>query len=206
MKIYITLWIILIALYAVFHFGFREIGGNHLYQINYRIAFELQPETDSFNGVTIRGYEKTSALVRFMCGACEVDYSQVDMPQANYIKGDWVYSGFPQHETAKTDIVNLRTGETINVDVPGSTSGTIDLTTLPEYRERGLVAGEQNKLKADYVRANFTPLSTYTGTCVFVHIIFGILALLLIFPRIFFAIMDAFASDDGSTDSYSDNI
>ena len=199
MKINVILWLILIALYAVFHFGLREIGGNRLYQINDRIAFELRSETDLFNGVTVRGYRPTNALVRFLCGACEVDYSEVDMPQANYRKGDWVYSGYPQHEAAKTDIVNLRTGDAINVGVPGNPSGTIDLATLPEYRERGLVADEQYKLRADYVKSNFEPLSTYTGTCVFIHTAYGIVALFLIFPKVFFAIMDAYADDNGST-------
>ena len=199
MKIYVALWLILIALYAIFHFGFKEIGGNHLYRINDQIAFELQLETDSFNGVSVRGYHRTNALVRSVCGACAVDYGVVDMPQANYRKGDWVYSGFPQHETAKTDIVNLRTGETINVDVPGNRSGLIDLTILPEYRERALTAEPQFKLHSDYVKANFEPLSTRTGTCVFVHIAFGIIASLLIFPKVFFAMMDAYANDNNST-------
>ena len=196
MKIRIILWLILLALYLSFHFGFREIVGNHLYRINEQIAFELQSETDSFNGVTVRGYRQTDPIIRFMCGACEVDYEAVDMPQANYIKGDWVYSGFPQHEAAKTDIVNLRTGEALNVEVPGNLSGTIDLTTLPEYSERGLQADERFKLKADYVKANFEPLSTYTGVCIWIHIVFGILALFLIFPQILISILDAFSSDD----------
>ncbi len=200
MKIHTVLWLILIALYIVFHFGFREIGGNRLYRINDTIAFELQSETDEFNGVTVRGYHRTNALVRFLCGACEVDYGEVDMPQANYRKGDWVYSDYPQHEAAKTDIMNLRTGEVTNVDVPGYTSGKIDLTTLPEYRERGLVADEQYKLRADYVKANFEPLSTYTGMCVWIHVVFGILAFFLIFPKILVGILDAFANDDPSDD------
>jgi len=200
MKIHTVLWLILIALYIVFHFGFREIGGNRLYRINDTIAFELQSETDEFNGVTVRGYHRTNALVRFLCGACEVDYGEVDMPQANYRKGDWVYSDYPQHEAAKTDIVILRTGDAINVDVPGNPSGMIDLQTLPEYRERGLVADEQNKLRADDVKANLEPLSTYTGMCVWIHIIFGLLALLLIFPNILVSILDAFARDNPSDD------
>ena len=206
MKLKTILWILLIALYAVYHFGFRNYGDTALYRINDSIAFELQPATDSFNGVTIRGYRKTSALVRFLCGACEVDYSEIDMPQANYRKDDWVYSGVPEHKTAKTDIVNLRTGETLNVEVPGTSSGPVDLLTLPEYRERGLQAGEQYKLKADFVKANFRPLSTYTGACIWIHIAFAILALFLIFPGLLIAILEAFANDDNDTGSYTDNI
>jgi hypothetical protein len=206
MKLHTALWLLLIALYAVYHFGFRAVGGTQLYRINEQIAFELLPETDSFNGVTVRGYRPTNALVRFMCGACEVDYDEVDMVSAKYIKGDWVYTDYPQHEQAKTDIVNLRTGETINVDVPVNSPAQIDLTTLPQYRERGLQADERYKLKAGYVKANFAPLSTYTGTCVLVHAVFGVLAFFLIFPRALLAIADAFAGDDNDTSYYTDNI
>lgn len=205
MKIRIVLWLILIALYAAYHFGFRSVGGTHLYRINDSIAFELQSATDSFNGVSVRGYRRTNPLVRFMCGACEVDYDEVDMPSAKYIKGDWVYTDYPQHETAKTDIVNTRTGEAINVDVPGNPP-EIDLATLPAYCERGLTAEPQYKLQADYVKAHFELLSTYTGMCIWIHIIFGILAFFLIFPRILLDIMDALASDDDNTVSYTDYI
>lgn len=181
------LWLIFIALYAGFHFGFRTGGETQLYRINDRIAFEVATDYDQTygNGVYIRGYKKTNPLFRLLCGACSVDYDETDMPQANYIKGDYVYSGVPQHATAKTDIVNLRTGETLNVNVPGD-SPTVDLQTLPEYRERGLVADEQYKLKQDYVKANFELLSTYTSRCIWIHIIFSVLALILMFPKIFF--------------------
>lgn len=199
------LWLSFIALYAGFHFGFRTGGETQLYRINDRIAFEVAADYDQTfgNGVYIRGYKNNNPLVRFLCGACSVDYDETDMPQANYVKGDYVYSGVPQHATAKTDIVNLRTGETLNVNVPGD-SPTVDLQTLPEYRERGLVAGEQYKLKQDYVKANFEMLSTYTSRCLWIHIAFGILALLLIFPQIFSALMNAFAGDDGSSDWTND--
>ncbi|MGI8642151.1 MAG: hypothetical protein ACR2MG_19650 [Pyrinomonadaceae bacterium] len=190
------LWLIFIALYAGFQFGFRTGGDGQLYRINDRIAFEVDAGYDQSyggNGVYIRGYKKTNPLVRFLCGACSVDYDETDMPQANYIKGDWVYSGVPQHATAKTDIVNLRTGETLNVDVAGD-SPTVDLQSLPEYHERGLVAGEQYKLKQDYVKANFELLSTYTSRCIWIHIVFGILALFLIYPPLLLYVLQTIAS------------
>ncbi|MEJ7622941.1 MAG: hypothetical protein WKF34_03005 [Pyrinomonadaceae bacterium] len=205
MKIKITLWLILIALYMAFHFGYRTAGSTQLYRINETVAFELHPETDVFNGVTIRGYSQTNPIIRFFCGACQADYSRVDMAHANYIKGDYVYSGYPQNEGPKTEIVNLRTGETLNVDVPDDASGMIDLQTLPEYRERGLVADEQFRLRADYVRANFPLLSTYTGRCLWINFAFMILAFLLTFPGVLLGILDAFASDDDNTFYYSDN-
>ncbi len=204
MKISIILWLILIALYAGFHFGFRTGGETQLYRINDRIAFEVATDYDQTygNGVYIRGYKKTNPLIRLLCGACSVDYDETDMPQANYIKGDYVYSGVPQHATAETDIVNLRTGETLNVNVP-SDSPTVDLQTLPEYRERGLVAGEQFKLKQDYVKANFELLSTYTSRCIWIHIIFGVLALFLMFPKIFFEFLEmVFRNNPGDPINY----
>ncbi|MGI8639694.1 MAG: hypothetical protein ACR2MG_07045 [Pyrinomonadaceae bacterium] len=181
---YICAGLIFILIYAVFHFGFRTGGETQLYRINDRIAFEVATDYDQTygNGVYIRGYKKTNPLDSFLCGACSVDYDETDMPQANYVKGDYVYSGVPQHATAKTDIVNLRTGETLNVNVPGD-SPTVDLQSLPEYRERGLVAGEQYKLKQDYVKANFELLSTYTSRCIWIHIIFGVLAFFFLVPE-----------------------
>ncbi len=201
---YICAGLIFVIIYAVFHFGFRTGGEVQLYRINDRIAFEVATGYDQSlgSGVYIRGYKKTNPLVRFLCGACSVDYDETDMPQANYIKGDYVYSGVPQHATAKTDIVNLRTGETLNVNVPGD-SPTVDLQSLPEYRERGLVAGEQYKLKQDYVKANFELLSTYTSRCIWIHIIFGVLALFLMFPKIFFEFLEmVFRNNPGDPINY----
>ncbi len=201
---YICAATIFILIYAVFHFGFRTGGETQLYRINDRIAFEVATDYDQTygNGVYVRGYKKTNPLVSFLCGACQVDYDETDMPQANYIKGDYVYSGVPQHATAKTDIVNLRTGETLNVNVPGD-SPTVDLQSLPEYRERGLVAGEQYKLKQDYVKANFELLSTYTSRCIWIHIIFGVLALFLMFPKIFFEFLEmVFRNNPGDPVNY----
>ncbi len=194
MKISIILWLILIALYAGFHFGFRTGGETQLYRINDSIAFELLSTPNSFDDVTIRGYRRTNPLIRFMCGACEANYGEVDMLRANYIKGDWVYAAHPQFKSFGTDIVNLRTGEMLNVDVPNNDESLIDLQTIPEYRERGLVAGEQYRLKQDYVKANFELLSTYTSRCLWIHLAFGILALFLIFPRLFGFVLEMIAS------------
>ncbi len=181
---YICAGLMFILAYAIFHFGFRTGGETQLYRINDSIAFELQSSPDAYRAVTIRGYRRTNPLIRFMCGACVANDGEVDMPLADYIKGDWVYSGHPQYAVYKIDIVNWRTGEALNVDVPDSDESLIDLQTIPEYRERGLVADEQYRLKYDYVKANFELLPTYTSRCIWIHIIFGVLALVLTFPKI----------------------
>jgi len=208
MKIYIGLWLILIALYAVFHFGFRTDGSTQLYRINDKIAFETRPDDDqSLGGVTIRGYRQTNSIISFACGACSAHYSEVDMPQANYIKGDWIYSGFPQHETAKTDLVNWRTGEAVDVDAPADFKFGDDLSKLAAYRERDLKAGEEYKLTQYFVKANFQPLSTFTTRCVWIHIAFAILALFLIFPPLFFWVMEVItrANDPNEPSNYYGN-
>ena len=182
MKLKIVLWILLVALYAGFHFGFRNVGERQFYRINDSIAFELLSKPNSFNEATIHSYQQTNPLIRFMCG-CEINYNYSELMDAQYIKGDWVYWGYPQHSTVRADIVNLRTGEILNVDAKDEMF--FDLQTVPEYRERGLVKGEQYELKADYVKENFERLWIYTGWCIWIHIGFGILALFLIFPRFF---------------------
>jgi hypothetical protein len=127
------------------------------------------------------------------------------MPLADYIKGDYVYTATPQYQTApgtaKTDILNLRTGEKITVDVPDKPSGTLDLSTLPAYKERGLVADPQYKLTVDYVKANFAPLTVYTGICIGIHIGFAVALAFLIFPPLFFGLLEAIFSGDNNPNS-----
>jgi len=185
---------IFILAYAIFHFGFRTGGATQLYRISNSIAFELQSSPNAYRAVTIRGYRRTNPLISFMCGACAANDSEVDMPRPDYIKGDWVYSGYPQYAVDRIDIVNWRTGEALNVDVPNSNEKLIDLQTIPEYRERGLVADAQYRLEYDYVKANFELLPTYTNRCLWIHLAFGILALFVIFPRLLMFVLETIAS------------
>ncbi len=190
---YICAATIFILIYAVFHFGFRNVGERQFYRINDELAFELLSKRSSYNEVTVHKYRQTNPLIRFMCG-CAVDYSESEMPDAQYIKGDWVYWGYPQYSTVKPDIVNLRTGEVLYVDAPKNDENLTDLQTIPEYRERGLVADEQYKLTQDYVKANFERLPTYTSRCLWINLAFGILALLLIFPRLLSFVLEMIAA------------
>ena len=190
---YICAATIFILIYAVFHFGLRNVGERQFYRINDELAFELLSKRSSYNEVTVHKYRQTNPLIRFMCG-CAVDYSESEMPDAQYIKGDWVYWGYPQYSTVKPDIVNLRTGEVLHVDAPKNDENFTDLQTLPEYRERGLVMDEQYKLTQDYVKANFERLPTYTSRCLWINLAFGILALLLIFPRLLMFVLEMIAS------------
>lgn len=201
MKRYIVLWAILAALYASYHVLYREIGGPKLYRISDGTAFELTSANEFYNGLSVRGYRETPAVVRLACGACAVTYDRIDMPRAAYMKGDWVYSDAPGNAAAKTDILNVRTGQAIDVLIPEGAPSIVDLATLPEYRDRGLVADPALALRADYVKTNFAPLSTFTGSCVLAHVIFGLLALFILFPRPFLALLEGLARGIDQNDS-----
>jgi len=197
------LLLILILLYGVYLVAFKGKIGARLYRINDQMSFMLKSQEEGLGeAIGVTGYRKTSAFVSFLCGSCDTDLFTVNMPLARYIKGDYVYSETPQYQTAKgmakTDIVNLRTGETITVDVPANLSGTVDLSTLPAYKERELVADPQYKLTRDYVMKNFAPLSTYSETCLPIHLGFGIALAFLIFPPLFFGILEAIFSGDNN--------
>ncbi len=188
---YICAATIFILIYAVFHFGFRAGGAEQLYRINDRLAFEVQPESENYNGVSVHGFKPTNKITAFMCGACQTDDESDYMMNAKYRQGDWVFTDFPQHEQARTDIVNLRTGEAIIAEVPADFKYNDDLLKLSEYRTRGLVKSDENKLTREYVLANFQPLSSYTSRCAYINLLFVLLGLLLAFPKLIYFIIDA---------------
>lgn len=188
---YICAAIFFILAYAVFHFGFRAGGAEQLYRISDELAFEVQPESEDYNGVTVHEVRRTSPFVCFVCGEYEPDDSRVWMANAKYRSGDWVYTDFPQHESAKTDIVNLRTGEAIEANVPADFKFGDDFSKLPEYEARGLTKSDQNELTPDYVKANFPKLSSYTSRCAYINILFVVLAVLLAFPKLILYIIEA---------------
>ena len=196
---YVGAGVIFILIYAVFHFGFRKGGAERLYRINDELVFEVQPETEHFNGIAVHGYRRTNKFVCFICGEYEPDDSRVWMTNAKYRSGDFVYSDFPKHEQAKTDIVNLRTGEIIEANAPKDFKYGDDFSKLPEYQTRNLTAKAENKLTQDYIKANFQPLSSYTNRCVYAHVIFVILALFLAFPQLFIRAIDAFVEANDPT-------
>ena len=188
---YICAGLIFLTIYAVFHFGFRKGGAEQLYRINDKLAFEVQPETETYNGVSIHGFEPTNKIIAFLCGACQTNGDKVFMTNAEYRSGDYVFTDFPQHEIAKTDIVNLRTGETIEANVPADFKFGDDLSKLPEYQTRGLNKSDANELTQDYVKANFQPLSSYTSRCAYINFLFAVIGLTLAFPKVIFWIIEA---------------
>ena len=199
---YIIAASVFLLAYAVFHFGFRSGGDGRLYKINDRIAFELQTPDENFNGITIRSFRPTNAFVKFICGACEYDKNgAVEMVNVKYRSGDFIYSDFPQHETVKTDIINTRTGEAIEANVPGDFKPDDDFSKLAEYKQHGLVKADENKLTRDYIKANFQPLSTFTDRCLYAHIIFAVAALFLAYPKLIIHIIDALAAANDPNDS-----
>lgn len=194
MKIlYVSLWIIFILSYAVFHYGFRTGGAEQLYRINDRIAFEVQPESENYNKLSIQGFKPTGKIIGFLCGECQTEDAAVFLANAQYRSGDWVYTDFPQHEQAQTDIVNLRTGETIEAKVPADFKFDDDLAKLAEYRERGLIKSDEFRLTPDYIKTNFQPLSSFTTRCVYIHVLFLTVALFLVFPQLISWIIEAAA-------------
>ena len=201
---YICAAIFFISAYAVFHSGFRTGGTEQLYRINDRLAFEIQPESENYNGVTVHGYKPTSRIVCFICGEYERDDSAVSMTNVKYRSGDYVFTDFPQHEIAKTDIVNTRTGEAVEANVPADFKYGDDVSKLPEYQTRGLVKADENKLAQDYVKANFQPLSSYTSRCAYINLIFAVAALFLAYPKLFVHVIDAIAqaNDPTRTENY----
>lgn len=197
MKIYyICAGLVFFTAYAIFHFGFRTGGAEQLYRINDELAFEVQPEAEFYNGVSIHGFEPTNKIIAILCGACQSNSETIFMRNANYRQGDWVFTDFPQHESAATDIVNLRTGETIDANVPADFEYGDDLSKLPEYQTRGLNKSGASKLTQDYVKANFQPLSSYTSRCAYFNLGFFVVGLLLAFPKTAINIMIGLTSDD----------
>ncbi len=198
---YICAATIFILAYAVFHFGFRKGGAEQLYQINDQLAFEVQPGGDNYNGVSIHGFEPTGKIINFMCGACQINDEAVFLTNAHYRQGDWVYTDFPQHEQAATDIVNLRTGEAIIAEIPGDFKYGDDLSKLPEYKTRGLFVSDENKMTQEYVTANFSPLTTYTSRCGYINFLFAVIGLILAFPQVIFWIIEAMIDSADPFDS-----
>jgi len=181
---YLCTGLFFLTIYAVFHFSFRTDGAEQLYRINDKFAFELQPGSETFNGVSIQGYESTGKTIAFLCGACQTNDESVFLANAHYRYGDWVFTDFPQHEQAATDIFNLRTGEAIIAEIPADFKYGDDLSKLPEYQTRGLVKSDENKMTQEYVAANFQPLSTYTSRCAYTNFGFVIAGLILAFPQL----------------------
>lgn len=206
MKIYyICAALIFFTAYAIFHFGFRTGGAEQLYRINDELAFEVQPEAEFNNGVSVRGFEPTDKITAFLCGACQSNTDEVFLANARYRSGDWVFTDYPQHEIALTDIVNLRTGETIEANIPADFKYGDDLSKLPEYQTRGLRKSDEDKLTPDYVKANFQPISSYTTRCAYINFFFAVAAVLLGFPQliswIISCIIEALLDSADSSDS-----
>lgn len=197
---YICAALFFFTAYAIFHSEFRTSGAQQLYRINDELVFEVQPEDENYNGLSIHGFKPTNKIIAFLCGACQTDDDEVFLANAKYQKGDYVFTDFPQHEQATTDIVNLRTGETIEADVPAGFKPGGDLSKIPEYDRRGLVKADENKLTRDYVKANFEPLSSYTSRCIYAHVFFTFAAVFLAFPKTIVRMIDSIVNSNDPSD------
>lgn len=180
-----------------------------LYKINDTFAFEINGER-----IAVVSYKKTSGLYAM---AGDYVHAPVDRPPGVYMqsevyqKGDYLYSSF--HE-GRTTILNWKTGETIGPLVqPAEDHRTryitdqlsaedaefyrqygyrvIELSQLPEYRQRGLVFDEQYRMTLAKIVAGYKPLNTFSENlfCIQLallafYIIMALAGLPILFARI----------------------
>lgn len=191
-RIYKASWLIVIVLFIVFMIAYQlgakkiyirginfqmPVGGSYqLYKINDSLA--IQVTKDGFQSVL--EYEKTKGL-ETLAGKYRVNGERVFMVTADYMKGDYIYSSFPQ---GNTTIVNIQTGEVVG---KAAEEGVIisDIGELPEYKSRNLTAEEGYLLKIDKIKSNFDELSTFQEgiyTIILAFMLIVIIMLLLGIP------------------------
>lgn len=167
-RFYMAAWIIIIVMFLVFLFaslvGVNRIyikginfilpnkGAYELYKIDDTMAVEIT--NDGF--ISVVGYEKTKGL-ESLAGRYRVNGEEIFMVTADYKKGDYIYSNYPQ---GKTSIVNAKTGEWVGKAAEES-DAVIDIGTLKEYQDRNLVADEKYRLTKIMVQAQFEKLNTF---------------------------------------------
>ena len=148
-----------------------------LYEFKDDMGFSVDREDGRVEVVYI---ETAPILFRPMCGTYQANGYL--MPGADFRKGDWLYTEFPQH--GEVDALNLETGETY--DVPGITPDTdrIDWSTVEFYLKNGLEINDKYRLKGDNVEKEFAMVSTMNESCLvfnaafyFLFAILGIIAL-----------------------------
>jgi len=148
-----------------------------LYEFKDDLGFSVDAADGQVNVVYI---ETAPILFRPMCGTYQA--SGYPMPGADFRKGDWLYTEFPQY--ADIDALNLETGETYNV--PGLSEDTtkIDWSTVEFYLKNGLEINDKYRLKGDNVEKEFEMVSTMNESCLvfnaafyFLFAIMGIIAL-----------------------------
>jgi hypothetical protein len=99
-----------------------------------------------------------------LCGFHSLDGSVLNL--ADYKKGDWVYSGYP--ELGGRSAVNLRTGEVIETERTARRRGDYsrsDPTRVPGYARLGLTFDERLRLTPAEIVHGYRQLSVINESC-----------------------------------------
>ncbi|MCB9766428.1 MAG: hypothetical protein H6739_42030 [Alphaproteobacteria bacterium] len=110
--------------------------------------------------------------LRPVCGQHVVSGGLLNLAQ--FQSGDWVYSGYP--ELPGVDAYNLRTDESVALDVPAPPPGrSVDPAKVPFYREHGLTFAASARLDPQRVAAQHPAIPAIQEGCVTVNAAFAIL-------------------------------
>jgi hypothetical protein len=190
-------WIAVLSLYvgvSIIYFLFDasgvRIGGaavsfnrnydNTLYKIDNRRAFNVRvSDSPGFDSFSVVNYRRDFSPLGWVCGSCVLDGGVINV--IDYRKGDLVYTDMPH--LMGTDVANLATGETFDVDAPEPPPGqTVDPAQIALYRELGLTFDEQYKLSVANISSSLERLPARAESCVVFQLafwfVFGVLLLL----------------------------
>jgi hypothetical protein len=185
---YVAVGGLLLVLFVIFNLAYRlGAGGVRFYggTASFNRQFDHQlfkiDDTRAFlvhgESVAVVKYASAYAPFRLVCGSCTPDGSVLNL--ADYRKGDWVYSRYPEFEGP--DVYNLRTQEVITLDVPRP-KGTarVEPAKVPFYAEHGFTFDEALALTPEKVAKEFETLSTMNESCLTFNAAFYLLFALML--------------------------
>ncbi|MDC3958775.1 hypothetical protein [Polyangium jinanense] len=177
------LWIIVSIYYWLGAGGVRAHGASMSFERQHDFALLQIDDGRAFRvdkyGVSITKYRRGTFPFCPLCGVNES--AGTVMNGAQYRKGDWVYTDYPQ---PFNEAVNLKTGEVI--DIPAAED---QLEKPPsEFAARGLDFESESKLDAGRFLAEFTPLSTINESCIVFNMAFLLIFAVLLVVGIVLAI------------------
>lgn len=145
------------------------------------VMFEVDMKTaffvDSSGNISIVEYERGTFPFWPICGTFERTVQHV--PAVHYMKGDWVYTGYPQF--IGPHAYNLETGEVVSVKARMPLLGTgVDPSEIPAFVERGLDYDAKAELDVDRIlESGFRQMRTINGSCITLNAAFMVMLALL---------------------------